>query len=531
MYPADVISKIRSTITPDRKFAFLSAFGTGLLVHFYRLTNHLLTWDSVYNFYDPQNKVGHGRCFLTLGCGISSYYDIQWIIGLFSLLWLSLTCVCLAEIFALRRKGLIFLTSAITVTFPSVAGTFAYMYTADGYFLAQLTATLAVLVTIRFRKGWIGGLFLLAFSYGSYQAYVSYAVMLILTWLVLQIIRKGIASEGSTSPAASADPAQTAATPTLQVQTARLLLMGICGTVLYFIANKVLVLLQHETLAAYNGIGSMSVPGPSECVVAVRNSLIDFAYFFFGPLDKGYLFKGINILLFVVLITLVLIAWSRMKVCRIKGILLTLLCFAAMPFACFMIYFVSSDVRYYMLMEAGLSLIYLLPLLLYETLHLYDDDEPRFVGKCIISWLAILAVIASAFYFIIVDNISYLYMTTSNEKTFYLLSRMAGVMEQTEGYESANRLAVIGHFDGYDDIDLNLPPAMAGVRDSYIVSESAHYTAMFDTYYGIRLDTYTRDEITSLQKESDIMNMPCWPAPGSVKVKDHTVVIKISDEK
>ena len=515
MYPADAISKIRSAITPERKFAFLSSLGIGLLTHLYRLTNHLLIWDSVYNFYDPQNKVGHGRCFLTLGCGITSYYDIQWIIGLFSLLWLSLTCVCLTEIFELKRKGLIFLTSAITVVFPSVAGTFAYMYTADGYFLAQLTAALAVLVTIKYRKGWIGGLFLLAFSYGSYQAYVSYAVMLILVWLILQIIRS--------------DSDQPAADRTLPTRVLSLLLMGICGTVLYFIASKVLGLVQHESLADYNGIGSMSVPGPSEFAAAVRNSLIDFVYFFFGPLDKGYLFKSINIVVLAVLVILVLIAWSRMGMRRIKGILLTLLCFAAMPFACFMIYFVSPDVRYYMLMEAGLSLIYLLPLLLYGELHLFDDSEPKCCGKLVLSWATILAVIASAFYFIIVDNISYLYMTTSNEKTFHLLSRMAGVMEQTEGYENAKRLAVIGHFDGYDDIDLNLPPAMAGVRDSYIISESAHYTAMFDTYYEIRLDPYARDEITSLKQESDISAMPCWPAPGSVIVRNQTVIIKVSD--
>ncbi len=510
MYPADAINKIRSTFTTERKFAFFSAFGIGLLIHFYRLTNHLLTWDSVYNFYDPQNKVAHGRCFLTLGCGISSYYDIQWIIGLFSLLWLSLTCICLTVIFDIKRKGLILLTSVITVAFPSVAGTFGYMYTADGYFLAQLCAALAVLVTIKYRKGWIGGLLLLAFSYGSYQAYVSYAVMLILAWLILQIMQENISSA-------------------LPSQLIRLLLMGIGGTIFYFISIKALGLIQHETLADYNGISAMSIPGPAAFIEATQNCLIDFAYFFFGPLDKGYLFKCINTVTFATLIILVLIAWRQMGIRRFKGILLSLLCFVAMPFACFMIYFVSPDVRYYMLMEAGVSIIYLLPLLLYQELRLYDDSEPNFTGKHIMSWMTILAVIASAFYFILVDNISYLYMTTSNSKTFQLLSRMAAVMEQTNDYEHAKRLAVIGHFDGYDDININLPPAMAGVRDGYIISESAHYTAMFDTYYGIALEPYSRNEITSLQKEAYVSAMPCWPQKGSVTVQDDTLIIKVSD--
>ena len=167
MYPETVFHTIRQKIKKSWSFAFRSAFCMGLIIHMYRLTNHLLTWDSVYNFHDSQNKADLGRCFLTISCGIGSYYDLQWINGLLSLLYLSLTCVCVVEIFSLHKKSSIFFVCGLTVSFPVVASTFAYMYTADGYFLAQLTAALAVLVTLRYQKGFLAGLTLLAFSYGS----------------------------------------------------------------------------------------------------------------------------------------------------------------------------------------------------------------------------------------------------------------------------------------------------------------------------------------------------------------------------
>ncbi len=79
MYPETFFLSLKQKMKKNWAFAFCSAFCIGLLIHLFRLTNHLLTWDSVYNFYDSQNKIELGRCFLTLSCSIGSYYDLQWI--------------------------------------------------------------------------------------------------------------------------------------------------------------------------------------------------------------------------------------------------------------------------------------------------------------------------------------------------------------------------------------------------------------------------------------------------------------------
>ena len=525
MYPEHFIDMIKNKIKKDWIFAFGSAFLTGLIIHLFRLTNHLLTWDSVYNFHDPQNIIHLGRCFLTLSCGIGSYYDLQWINGFLSLLYLSLTCVCLTEIFSLHKRISIFLVSALTVSFPTVASTFAYMYTADGYFLAMLFVTMAVLFTIRYRRGWIGSLFLIAAAYGSYQAYISYAIMLILTWTVLQLLFTEISIKD-----------------TLRYW-GRFLLMGGLGTVLYLICNKILSAVEGVAASDYNGISTMSLPDGPRLVQAVKDCLIDFVYFFFGPLDTMNLYKILNAALWILLAVLRIGRRRQAELYRTPArFVIMLFCFAAMPFVCSIIYFLSPEVRYYMLMYAGFSLIYMLPVLIYDKTfreNVSADDPspvknqtdaaiPAFGAPA--SWLCVLLTAVTVFNFALISNIGYLYMKASNEMTFALTNRMVDRIEQLGDYDSVRKLCMIGHFEDFDRISLNLPPAMAGIRDSYFISEQAHFAAMMDTYFGLKLEVCSDEERAEIQTGDAFKQMGCWPAKDSVIQIGDTAVIKIAAE-
>lgn len=505
MYPETFFHTMKQQIKKEWTFAFFSAFFCGLLIHFYRLTNHLLTWDSVYNFHSNQNTIHIGRCFLTLGCGISSYYDLQWIIGLLSLIYISLSCVCLTEIFSLQKKTSIFLISALTVAFPSVAGTFAYMYTADGYFLAMLTATLSVLITLKCRRGFLAGILLLAFSYGSYQAYVSYAVLLILAWSIMQLLEERLDMRRLLS------------------YWLRFLIMGGLGTLLYLICNKLLTVIEGVSTSDYNGISSMALPDGPGLILAIKNCIIDFVYFFFGPLDRINFYKILNVCMLFLLAVLLLQIIFRKKLYKSVGnFIMLLLCFAAIPFACSMIYFLSPTVRYYMLMYACFSLIYILPVLI------YDNMTPASYKSPFWAWCCVLVTGLNVFNFALIDNISYLYMTTSNHMTYELIARMTDRIEQLDDFENAEKLCIIGHFDDYDTISLNLPPAMAGVRDSYVISEQEHFVAMMDTYFGLSLENASEEEQQQIQNSDLFQEMPCWPATESVVQKGNTVIIKIS---
>lgn len=533
MLPEQFFTKINQKIKAEWRFAFFSAFLLGFLVHLYRLTNPLLTWDSIYNFHDPQNTIHLGRCFLTLTCGISSYYDLPAVNGLLSLLYLSLTVVCITELFGLKKRLSIFLTAAVTLTFPTVASTLLYMYTADGYFLAMLLAALAVLLTLKYRLGFLPGLLLLCLSYGSYQAYISYAVMLSLIWALLQLLTTKISLKNFFR------------------QMARFLLLGISGTLLYIVANKLLSVLEGIRASDYQGVSTMKIPGFTEILHAVPAAVTEFVYFFFGPLDVVNLFKILNLLLFALLFVLVICSFRKSGIFKAPArLILCLVCFGLLPFGCCLIYFVTPDVRYHMLMMMGFSLIYLLPVLLTDRLSdtasctvlssrassmasERQTSEHAQTSKCFaapLSWAVLALTLLTAYNFALIDNIAYIHAGHSYEKTYALAVEMMDRIEQTEGYEDASRLCVIGHFDNSDKISINFPPNMTGIKEGYLATEQNHFAAFFETYLSLELEGCSEEEQKAIGASSVVQGMGSWPAKDSVRIKNDIVIIKIGED-
>ena len=159
---------------------FMSAVLVGFLTHMFLFTNKLPNADAMTSFYFDQNMVTSGRWFLTVVCGISSYYDLNWVIGFLSIFYMAVTAVFVSEFFEVKTLTVRVCIGAFLVTFPALTATFAYLYTADGYMLAFLLAVLAAYLTKKFKWGFVAGAVCLTLSIGSYQAYLAATVLLCL---------------------------------------------------------------------------------------------------------------------------------------------------------------------------------------------------------------------------------------------------------------------------------------------------------------------------------------------------------------
>lgn len=118
-------------IKKEMKIAFIATFILGMLVHGYKFTNTLLNHDSLYNGYSSQNVVGSGRWFLTIACGFSSYFDLPWINGIFSITLISLTVVVIIVLFKLENPILIVIIGGVVVTFPGITETLFFGFTSE----------------------------------------------------------------------------------------------------------------------------------------------------------------------------------------------------------------------------------------------------------------------------------------------------------------------------------------------------------------------------------------------------------------
>ena len=176
--PWEIFQESRTKIKSTWKTAFASAFLLGLLIHLPVMLSDIPNHDGLSSMYFDQNMITSGRWFLSAACGLSSYFTIPWVIGLIGLVWLSLTAVVLTETLELTDPLVITAVSGLLVAFPALASTFAYVFTMDGYMLGLFLAILAVLLTKKYRKGWLYGAVSLAFSMGIYQAYLPFAILL-----------------------------------------------------------------------------------------------------------------------------------------------------------------------------------------------------------------------------------------------------------------------------------------------------------------------------------------------------------------
>lgn len=79
MVPEHFFANVRQRIRREWVVCFFAALLIGLTAHFYKLVNWLPNWDALVFRYDAQDMTHFGRYFLSLVCGLSSYYELPWL--------------------------------------------------------------------------------------------------------------------------------------------------------------------------------------------------------------------------------------------------------------------------------------------------------------------------------------------------------------------------------------------------------------------------------------------------------------------
>lgn len=502
--PEKLFADFRRKIKPQWKTAFIAAFVISLLTHFYVFTNYIPNHDGLINIYNSQLKFKSGRFFLGPFSGISSLFDLPWVIGILSTLYLSLLTVAIVILLDLKKTISIVLTAGLIVSFPTVTSTFSYMFTADGYIFGFLLAALALLVTQKYKFGFLPGAIIFFLSVGVYQANLP-LTLTIAALVILQALLFGKDSLRS-----------------IFLKSASYAAMVAIGMVLYAILFKVYQNIFAGEISDYQGLNDISVAagGIIDPLKSMVRSSIN--YFFDGVAggNEWTLFTALNILL------LVLIAACFIVYGRKRPLLHTALGAAVivmMPFLAYIMYFASLGVEYHMLMIMGLVSIYMIPILFYE--HITDSK--------FFAWSIVLVLGLTIFNFGLIANISYFNTTLKYEKSVAQANRVLDRIEQTEGYENANKLAVFGtHYLSSEVGSTIIPnrlPEMTGVLGETALALPYHYQYMFANGMGVRFDLASTEEIEEIQESQAFAEMPKWPHPDAIRIDDDVIIIKLND--
>lgn len=514
-----MLRTLREKISREQRLAFLFTFFSALCIHLYKFTNMLPNHDSLYNYYTDQNVLGSGRWALSLACGISSYYDLPWVLGILSCFFMALTVMVIVALFELKNPMLIALSGALLAASPATTETFFFLYTADGYMIAMLLAALGVYFTRideKRRSRFVLGGVCLCISCGIYQAYVSFALLLAVCYFI-DVLLQGKFGK--------ADCLR---------WVARQAVLYIGSLAAYYAIWKLCLHLSGTAANSYQGISEVGTISLGLLLHGVKNSVRSVLLYFlqWNVLEHGFsLYSVLNLVFLAALAGIVLYAVVKSKLWQRKwALVLLLLCVAAIaPFAglwCF----VSYDVGYRAMMLQSLTLLFVLCGVLYER-------QACLSAKNAAALLLAVIVFNNA----LMANISYYYMQCCYERTYADgLEMMLGIHAMEAEYEF-DKFAVVGsRVTQVPDIDPEtgkMVPSgqihiLNGVLETNLLYDSEHTTRFLKHTFGLETDTpYSATQRDELLRSEAVQAMPCWPEGGSMAVIDGTLVLKLSERE
>ncbi len=506
--PTGLLTAWRQGIPKEYKTAFVSAFVLGLLIHMPVLLSDIPNHDGLGSMYFDQNMITSGRWFLTVACGFSSYYTVPWVIGLLGLFFLGLAAAALAALLEIRDPVTAALLAGLLVSFPALASTFAYVFTMDGYMLALLLAVLSVLCTKKWRKGFLPGALCLAFSMGTYQAYLPFAILLCCYESLMIFMEEG-------------KPGRKAA------KILPYFYMGVLGVVFYYVLLRILLLIQGKELASYQGIdgmeGGSSAFGPD----AFSHIYRDFASFTLkGNVFFQNVFSAAAVLALAILTLSVLGGLARKrKWWKCPGFFAIIALTAViLPLAANVILLISPDVTYHLLMRYQWVLLLILPL------AFVDRAAGRDRAGNVLRKGALLAAAVLVFHYGLADNIGYSNLQKRYEKTYAYCVRLLDRIEQTEGYYQGIPIAMVGvvGYNPFPETDITLPVTsnMIGLNGDTLLYTGENYEVFIKNYLGATLNILSPEEMEDIYFSPEYIEMESFPAASSVKVVDGIMYVK-----
>lgn len=510
----------RKRIGREHKNAFISTFFITLLIHLYKFSNTLLNHDSVFNYYSDQNMLGSGRWALSLACGISSYWDLPWVNGLLSCVFIALTVVVIVALLKLKNPVLIGLIGALLAASPATTETFFFLFTADGYMIAMFLAALAVYLSrmeeTRKSRVLLSGV-CICISCAIYQAYVSFALLLAVCYFIDTLLQNNYSKQECYK------------------WIYRQIIVYTTSLAVYFIIWKLCMRFSGTVANDYQGISEVGKLDISLFIHGLLASIQSIILYFlqWNVLEHGFtLYSVLSIVFLIAMAAVILISCHRSGIWSKKWavILLVLCLIGIVPFSCIW-HFVSVSVGYRAMMLQSLTLLFVLTAVLYERW-----TKP--IAKNIICVLLILIAFNNA----LMANISYFYMNLCYERTYADgVEMMIKIHDLQDEYEF-DKIAVVGSRINevqYDDIDSETGRIqitgkihlLSSLLEKTLLYDSEHTTRFLQATFGLELETLNCTQRNGLLDTDEVQNMGCWPSGNSITVIDDTLVIKLSDRK
>lgn len=510
--PDSWATKVYAKLKTEWKVTFVFSMIFGIIAHAYMFLNYYPNLDGVGHFVvSLGDGLGTGRWFFSIAKFVTSKYTIPWLICLVSVFYISVANVCLVELLQVKRRISIYILSGIILCFPSIGATFSYSFLADGYMLAFLMSVLAVVLTVKNKYGFWGGIVLLMLSLGIYQIYVQFAIILFL----FLFIRSLAESEAG-------------------LKQHILMLLKYAGTVLaglilYYLINKLVLNWRGLTLGNYQGMNMSGFSlSPNNFLRWINQTFVNI-FDFVKLLSNATALKWI--LPFYLVFTVVVTVAYLVKKKIYRNLWRTILAITVAMVIVLALYFyaINPDVVYHMVMQQTWSLLLITAISVTE--RLLDDWSPKKWLSTGVRWIAIVLGIAMLYQFFIITNIAYVNVELRHQKEFSFTTRVVDRIEQAEGYtaETPVYLINLNQHITYHNYSAQTVGMMTGAKGNGLINNQFRFTSFAENFLSFTFVDATPEQMSELNENPEVLGMPIWPSTDCVQMINGILVVKIGE--
>lgn len=501
--------------TPYFTAAFFS-FVAGLFIHLFGLVNILHNHDSIYRIPTGYGTgVRSGRWFLTilgeLVEQIFGGYNLAWLNGIIFIALIAISVGFIVRIFEISSYKSAVLIGICMVAFPSVASTLFYRFTTIYYGISIFLSIFAVYAVKRFKYGYMLSILCIALSMGIYQAYVCFAIAL----FVLLLIKLSLQDDTSIKKIA--------------ITGLFYCVILILGVLLYFLLMKCSLIVYNTTLVDYKGINNMGIFSIQRITGLIKYAIKSVVYL---PLQDyediaqtkliGFSYAVIGLISLAELI----IVFVTKKVKPLHILSCFVFC-ALLPLAANFVVVMCGIDDVYTLMVFPLVTLLFLPLILESIIPATNGKHTRITKYLGRATVAVLGIIICLYAYQANANYTIQYYNNEQIKNYY--NRMITQVQMTEGYDTEKKWVFIGEIN-----DPLLTKSWSKVNHyggNMALKTLLNFrrTSWIENYLGISVPIAKESDINILIETPEVLEMPCWPNEGSIKIIDNFVIIKLSE--
>lgn len=515
-------------------WVFIITFVCGYLIHFYMFTNKFLNYFEMNNiltgmsFYKG-DTVEQGKWFIPILSSVSTIYSMPAVNGIIGITFLSVFNLLVCNLLKIKGRFWGILTGLVIMTYPSVASYFSYGVNTDVLTIAPCMGVLSILVIEKSKEcrkckqrfAGIGlGILLMGLTIGSYQPFFAIIIACVYTTLFVQSVVEAESFEKSVKSICF-----------------YLIVLGL-GFLTYYIGLQIVIAFTGVQLGDYHGVNEMASFTLKGIVKGFIYTYIYFFRYFFTLEYANYtLLVVANVILVFLLIWMTCYQLIKRQTRGIMEMIAGFVLLALLPLGTNASPFLMADrvgngVDRYMMFSI-LSTYFLIIQMMMN--FPWNEIISRATTRRTIQWIAILAVLTTVISGAYMCNQAYYRMETMTEQESALLNRVAGRMEEVEGWNKEIPVYFANCSELFNqNYDVDIPQfekltRMDGTKLEPWYNRSAIAKYM-RVYLHFPVNEATEEQVEQLEQTEEYQQMGIYPAKNSIQIINDVMVVKFNDK-